>query len=440
LDFDLLSDLHLPSELLFEDEGLCGEDSNSGSQTSTSDLGYIDPFSASDSPPFSPPSPSSETSDYGSGSGSASPGTFPPVSNSDYPQAGRINIRLSTSSNSSSTSSVNGGGNNGANCQETSILIPSLLNDSNGIPNGVPLLSVSIPKSNRGRSASHDTPENQAMKRHIRMIRNRESACLSRKKKKDYVLSLETQLKELESENLKLKQENAMLKARLGGPGNQLNSLSGGLRLIGGTPLRQAPTQIHILSKSRKPSTVRTVTKVALLSLCCFLFVSFRSPSSPTNEKLESSLRIPNDTPPSKSMLNPIPTVRILTKEPPPPPSNLIRSRRSFRLWGETTEESRAGNETLSDPIKKETRVKEWKESGRKRNKVPYGLPPQLHPFMNGSINRCPLHFNQTEAMRSVTLFPNKLNKLEITLWKGGQGQGVHAWPLLWVCFCCCLL
>ncbi|XP_046651329.1 cyclic AMP-dependent transcription factor ATF-6 alpha-like isoform X2 [Daphnia pulicaria] len=96
-----------------------------------------------------------------------------------------------------------------AKTSSTQKLVQSINSRSPTNPYSKPIMSCSSPPS-----GMYDG-DVKALKRQQRMIKNRESACLSRKKKKEYVTSLESTLSDLNRENQQLKQENAMLREKL---------------------------------------------------------------------------------------------------------------------------------------------------------------------------------------------------------------------------------
>lgn len=80
--------------------------------------------------------------------------------------------------------------------------------------NSLAPVTVNIPSSGIC-SRNNAELDPRVLKRQERRIKNRESASISRKKKKDYLNSLEEQVKELSAKNARLEQENSSLRQRL---------------------------------------------------------------------------------------------------------------------------------------------------------------------------------------------------------------------------------
>ncbi|XP_037801380.1 cyclic AMP-dependent transcription factor ATF-6 alpha-like isoform X4 [Penaeus monodon] len=101
-----------------------------------------------------------------------------------------------------------------------------------------------------------NVPDLKALKRQQRMIKNRESACLSRKKKKEYVMALEGNITELQNENKRLKEDNIRLQQKV----SSLESECASLRhALGRSPSRKTTTAlfaiIFLLSLNLGPLT-----------------------------------------------------------------------------------------------------------------------------------------------------------------------------------------
>jgi hypothetical protein len=225
------------------------------------------------------------------------------------------------------------------------------------------------------------------------------------------VTNLETRVAELELENAQLKQENALLRARLGG---QQHSMT------------QATRNNVTTTTSNKSKNFKTanIAKVALLGLCCFVFVSLRSPNqytTPGGSLIQYNMSNLTSKTMRSSDLNPNAHLNLKDSphDVPISPPNFLRSRRSFGLW--ETSNNNNNNNTIKEEYHRDSSNatsqpdnKYAKESG---HNITRNLNVNMSKEFRGHfhnprsyrnltftteppVNKCPTPFNQTEALR----------------------------------------
>jgi len=202
----------------------------------------------------------------------------------------------------------------------------------------------------------------KVVKRHQRMIKNRESACLSRKRKKEYLLTLEQQMQAYNDENDRLRTENLLLKRKVD---SLLNENS--------------------LLKKARPITMKTGGATVLLVVLVFMTFNWTPFFSLMSSSFSQSVRDIPSTHHGRALLS----LREDSSEEGLLPTSLIREEvlpESLR-WNETW----SSNQTdLTDD------VAAWKDI---RDLM---LFKKLSDSSSLGKLMCPSYLNSTESLRLI--------------------------------------
>lgn len=204
---------------------------------------------------------------------------------------------------------------------------------------GVPTVQSAIPIE---RTVVGNGADMKALKRQQRMIKNRESACLSRKKKKEYVTNLEDQINLLSQENHELKRDNEVLRAKV----RELES-------------EKTLWTDTVLSGSGASSAVKKGT--ALFALLCVVSLNVGTLSNMYNSQQTNKMVLPNTGPlemPSSSLGN----------------GAHLHSGRSL-LWASEDDEDSPQLPSFDNK-------------------------DMLNNTKNMMLTKCPMYFNQSESIR----------------------------------------